>query len=127
MGGIGAAWLAFIAAGTLRWERANPRTLPRPSIYLGAAALFSLLGVAAQSERARQPVTVLAWGLVVAQLVGGTWADALPGQSPSGQLIPVSPGNSRTDVAAIEAATAAAARRKRAGIGPTGSRVQPTR
>lgn len=88
MGGIGAAWLAFIAAGTLRWERGNPRSLPRPSIYVGAAAVFSILGVAATSERARQPVTALAWGLVLAQLIGGTWADALPGQSATAALIP---------------------------------------
>ena len=87
MGGIGAAWLAFIAAGTLRWEKDHPRSLPRPGIYVGAAVVFSLLGVAATSERARPPVTALAWGLVVAQLIGGTWTDALPGQN-QGQLIP---------------------------------------
>ena len=87
MNGIGAAWLAFIAAGTLRWERANPRTIPRPGIYVGAAVLFSVLGVAATSEKARPAVTTLAWGLVVAQLVGGTWSDVLPGGN-QGQLTP---------------------------------------
>lgn len=91
MGGLGAAWLAFIAAGTLRWERQYPKSLPRPGIYVGAAAVFSLLGVAATSEKARQPVTVFAWGLVLAQLVGGTWANALPGQN-QGQLVVPIPG-----------------------------------
>ena len=88
MNGVGAAWLAFVAAGTYRWERDNPRTLPRPGIYVGAAVVFSILGVAGSSEKARTPVTVFAWGLVLAQLIGGSWAGILPGNQ--GQLIPAS-------------------------------------
>lgn len=99
MGGIGAAWLAFVAAGTLRWEKDHPRSLPRPGIYVGAAVVFSLLGVAATSPKARPPVTVFAWGLVVAQLVGGTWANALPGQD-QGQLVPGGAGRPASTAAA---------------------------
>lgn len=104
MNGIGAAWLAFIAAGTFRWEKQHPRSLPRPGIYVGAAVVFSVLGIAGSSEKARTPVTALAWGLVLAQLIGGTWSDVLPGGN-QGQLIP----SSQTPVRPSD--TAAATRR----------------
>lgn len=71
MKGTGLAWLAFIGATTYRWETdpANTATLPPPSLYVGSAVIYSLLGIAAGS--APQPAALFGWALVVAAITTG--------------------------------------------------------
>lgn len=95
MGGVGAAWLAYVAAATFRWERDHPSSIPRPGIYVGSALLFSVLSLVATSEKARPAAAAMGWALVTAQLVGGTWAAAIPGTAG----IVYSPGSKTADKA----------------------------
>jgi len=84
MNAIGAAWLVFAASATWRWEKANPKSLPRPGIYVGSAAVYSLLLLAGTNENARRPAALFGWALVISELVGGS---LIPGSS-TGALTP---------------------------------------
>lgn len=64
MKGTTVAWLTFTAVATYRWEKAHPGTPPMPSIYMGSAALFSILGFLAVP--APGLATAFGWALVVA-------------------------------------------------------------
>ena len=69
MKGTTLAWLAFIGAATWRWEQSSQGTLPPPSIYVGAAGIYSLLGLLAGP--APQFATALGWAVVVGALTTG--------------------------------------------------------
>jgi len=114
MGSVGAPWLVFIAVASWRWTRVGDGGLPRPAVYVGSSVIYSLLGLAAQSQKLRQPAVVLAWALVAAQAIGG---DLL---NPGGA---VDTGNTPTQVGQIEANTAAALARQYAV--PKGANGQP--
>jgi hypothetical protein len=77
MKGITLAWLATLAIGTYRWERNNgSATLPPPSLYVGAAATFAVLGLA--SQLAPTPAAIFAWGIVVAAVVNQDFGAPAP-------------------------------------------------
>ena len=76
MNGVGAPWLLFTVAATVRWERAHPSSMPRPGVYVGGAVVFSALALIAGSERARPVASALAWALVIAEALNG---DLIPG------------------------------------------------
>lgn len=68
--GITLAWLTCVGIGTYRWEKNNGgATLPPPSLYIGAALSFTIIGLAGQL--APKPAQLFAWGLVVAAAVNG--------------------------------------------------------
>lgn len=81
MRGTTLAWLAFLAAATYRYEKdpANTATLPPPSIYLGSAVIYSLLGLAAGP--APGPAAAFGWALVVAALTTGALLPGGPGSN----------------------------------------------
>ena len=127
MGGVGAPWLVFVAAATWRDERDQGPELPRPSIYVGSAVVYSGLAVLAQSERARPVAVALAWAFVVAELLAGRLgADTTPATGWLGLNSPKAVAAITRNSAAARAATARG-RAPRAG-GPSqspGVRTQP--
>lgn len=75
MKGVTLAWLTFLAIQTVQWERTNgPAQLPPPSLYVGSAAAFGLLGGLAQVAPA--PASAMAWALIVAAAVTNQFATA---------------------------------------------------
>lgn len=83
MKGTSLAWLAFVGAATYKWETANKGTLPPPRIYLGAAAIYSLLGLLAGPAPAL--ASTFGWALVVAALTTGA---LLPSPTPAAAPAP---------------------------------------
>lgn len=78
MKGTTLAWLAFVGAATYRWETSNKGSLPPPRIYLGAAAVYSMLALLAGP--APQLAATFGWALVVAALTTGAF---LPPTTPT--------------------------------------------
>jgi hypothetical protein len=72
--GVSLAWLAFISIQTVQYERQSPGVLPPPKLYVGSAAVFTLLGAAAQV--APKPATYMAVALLVAAGVRNQFATA---------------------------------------------------
>lgn len=65
MKGVTLSWLAFLAIQTYQFEKAAPvPALPPPSLYVGSALTFSLLGAVAQV--APKPATYMSVALLVA-------------------------------------------------------------
>lgn len=74
MNGVVFSWLAFVAVATLREETGQPTHLPPPSIYMGAAVVYSVLGLVSQGgPNAAKAAGVFGGALVVAALVSGSF------------------------------------------------------
>jgi hypothetical protein len=100
--GITLAWLTTLAIGTYRWERNNgSAVLPPPSLYVGAAVTFSVLGLA--SGVAPKPAAIVAWGFVVAALVNPQFGAATSSKTPAAAAV------GRKQAAASKAAVTGAA------------------
>jgi hypothetical protein len=94
MGAVLLAWLTEIGVQTYKGGKASrvPPGLPVPSLFVADMIVFGVLAFGAkESAQARMPVSLIAWGLVIATLTNQSFAlgnlstKLAGGQAPTGQ------------------------------------------
>lgn len=71
-----AAWAAEIVLITIR-DLGQAKRLPIPSEFLATFIVFGGLAAIGNNQTARRPAGLVAWGIVIASLIGGyeTWSN----------------------------------------------------